>query len=185
MTNSSKLRTFFLKFQRGFKLREKLANSSNGQEIPTTLHVLPSTPQIKGLHTFIRNRHTQRDEFVFYSNRLIRLVLEFTLSLLPFEDKTVVLPQGISYKGKSSSLNKVCGVSILRAGEAMEQAVYDVFKDIRIGKILIQTNFTSGEPEVCIGYFCFSFSFSKKSEGHFLNKSIVVLSPITEGHQGL
>lgn len=32
----------------------------------------------------------------------------------------------------------------------MEQAVCDVCKDIRIGKILIQTNFITGEPEVCV-----------------------------------
>lgn len=31
----------------------------------------------------------------------------------------------------------------------MEQAVRDVCKDIRIGKILIQTNRSTGEPEVC------------------------------------
>lgn len=30
----------------------------------------------------------------------------------------------------------------------MEQAVRDVCKDIRIGKILIQTNLQTGEPEV-------------------------------------
>lgn len=45
--------------------------------------------------------------------------------------------------------NNICGVSILRAGETMEQAVCDVCKDIRIGKILIQTNLQTGEPEVC------------------------------------
>lgn len=47
---------------------------------------------------------------------------------------------------------KLCGVSILRAGETMEQAVCDVLKDIRIGKILIQTNFHTGEPEVSYPY---------------------------------
>lgn len=46
--------------------------------------------------------------------------------------------------------SKLCGVSILRAGETMEQAVCDVCKDIRIGKILIQTNLQTGEPEVCL-----------------------------------
>ena len=44
--------------------------------------------------------------------------------------------------------NKICGVSILRAGETMEQAVSEVCKNIRIGKILIQTNQQTGEPEV-------------------------------------
>lgn len=50
--------------------------------------------------------------------------------------------------GKRMATNKICGVSILRAGETMEQAVCDVYKDIRIGKILIQTNLHTGEPEV-------------------------------------
>lgn len=35
----------------------------------------------------------------------------------------------------------------------MEQAVCDVCKDIRIGKILIQTNRSTGEPEVRYLYF--------------------------------
>jgi uridine kinase len=60
----------------------------------------------------------------------------------------VETPQGVLYHGKQSASNKICGVSILRAGETMEQAVCDVCKDIRIGKILIQTNFSTGEPEV-------------------------------------
>lgn len=48
---------------------------------------------------------------------------------------------------------KICGVSILRAGETMEQAVSDVCKHIRIGKILIQTNQQTGEPEVNIIFY--------------------------------
>lgn len=104
--------------------------------------------QIKGLHTFIRNQNTPRDEFIFYSKRLIRLVIEYALSLLPFKDTTVETPQGVQYVGKRLGSQKICGVSILRAGETMEQAVCDVCKDIRIGKILIQTNQTTGEPEL-------------------------------------
>lgn len=116
--------------------------------MPENLQLLPTTPQIRGLHTFIRNRDTPRDEFIFYSKRLIRLVIEYTLSLLPFQNVTIDTPQGVFYQGKRGSSKKVCGVSILRAGETMEQAVCDVCKDIRIGKILIQTNLDTGEPEL-------------------------------------
>jgi len=138
---------------RGFKLRSKLAegggNGNNGHKVaPENLKILPSTPQIRGLHTYIRNRETSRDEFIFYSKRLIRLVIEYSLSLLPFHGVSVHTPQGIEYEGKRCSVNKICGVSILRAGETMEQALSDVCKDIRIGKILIQTNWDSGEPEL-------------------------------------
>lgn len=134
--------------KRGFKLREKLAHSYIGQPLPDSLHLLPSTPQICGLHTLIRNKETPRDEFIFYSKRLIRLVIEYALSLLPFKEVIVETPQGVLYEGKRCASEKICGVSILRAGETMEQAVCDVCKDIRIGKILIQTNFDTGEPEL-------------------------------------
>lgn len=125
--------------------------------MPENLLLLPTTPQIRGLHTFIRNRETSRDEFIFYSKRLIRLVIEYTLSLLPFQNVTVDTPQGVLYQGKRGASNKVCGVSILRAGETMEQAVCDVCKDIRIGKILIQTNLITGEPEVSVLLFYLNF----------------------------
>ncbi|EDW32007.1 GL11422 [Drosophila persimilis] len=133
---------------RGFKLRETLANSYKDQPMPHSLHLLDPTPQIKGLHTFIRCRNTSRDEFIFYSKRLIRLVIEYALSLFPFKMTTVETPQGVLYEGKRMASRKICGVSILRAGETMEQAVCDVCKDIRIGKILIQTNLKTGEPEL-------------------------------------
>ncbi|KAK7863873.1 hypothetical protein R5R35_007207 [Gryllus longicercus] len=133
---------------RGFKLRETLAHSYIGQPLPSSVYLLPSTPQIKGLHTFIRNKDTPRDEFIFYSKRLIRLVIEYALSLLPFKEVVVETPQGVLYNGKRCASEKICGVSILRAGETMEQAVCDVCKDIRIGKILIQTNLSTGEPEL-------------------------------------
>lgn len=67
---------------------------------------------------------------------------------MPFKDVTIDTPQGITYHGKRMSSNRICGVSILRAGETMEQAVSEVCKNIRIGKILIQTNQQTGEPEL-------------------------------------
>jgi len=44
-------------------------------------------------------------------------------------------------------------VSILRAGEALEEALVTVCKDVKIGKILIQTNKNTTEPEVCLFIF--------------------------------
>lgn len=139
---------------RGFKFRDKLASyTMPGQPLPDTLRVLPSTPQIRGLHTFVRNRNTPRDEFMFYSKRLIRLVIEYALSYLPFKKVTVQTPQGIPYEGKRCAVSKICGVSILRAGETMEAALTDVCKDIRVGKILIQTSADTGGIYTYIAMF--------------------------------
>ncbi|KAL5017456.1 hypothetical protein ScPMuIL_007045 [Solemya velum] len=135
--------------KRGFKLRSKLASSAlNGQPRPDSLYVLETTPQIKGIHTFIRNKDTPRDEFIFYSKRLMRILFEYALSMLPFKPVAVETPQSIDYSGMRLNARKICGVSILRAGETMEQALCEVCKDIRLGKILIQTNSDTGEPEL-------------------------------------
>ena len=66
----------------------------------------------------------------------------------------------MQYAGKRlAASSTICGVSILRAGETMEPALAEVCKDIRLGKILIQTNLDTGEPEVGQGH-----SFTQTAE---------------------
>ncbi|XP_053565433.1 uridine-cytidine kinase-like 1 isoform X4 [Bombina bombina] len=125
-----------------------LASAHQGQPLPETLSVLQSTPQVRGMHTIIRNKDTNRDEFIFYSKRLMRLLIEHALSFLPLIPVTVETPQGTLYQGKRFYRQRITGVSILRAGETMEQALTAICKDIRLGKILIQTNHNTGEPEL-------------------------------------
>ncbi|XP_065185040.1 uridine-cytidine kinase-like 1 [Sycon ciliatum] len=132
---------------RGFKLRSKLRSTQCGEKLPDSVCVLESTNQVRGLHTIIRNQATRRDEFIFYSKRLMRLLLEKVLTFLPFTDKDMQLGEGASYPGKEFN-GKVCGVSILRAGETMEPALQSVCRNVELGKILIQTSEESGEPEL-------------------------------------
>ncbi|XP_027415007.1 uridine-cytidine kinase-like 1 isoform X3 [Bos indicus x Bos taurus] len=125
-----------------------LASAHQCHPLPRTLSVLKSTPQVRGMHTIIRDRETSRDEFIFYSKRLMRLLIEHALSFLPFQDCVVQTPQGQDYAGKCYAGKQITGVSILRAGETMEPALRAVCKDVRIGTILIQTNQQTGEPEL-------------------------------------
>ncbi|XP_051280709.1 uridine-cytidine kinase-like 1 isoform X6 [Dicentrarchus labrax] len=125
-----------------------LASAHQAQPLPQTLSVLESTPQVRGMHTIIRNKETSRDEFIFYSKRLMRLLIERALSFLPSQVHIVQTPQGEDYEGKTFHGKRITGVSILRAGETMEPALRAVCKDVRIGKILIQTNQDTGEPEL-------------------------------------
>ncbi|XP_033931743.1 uridine-cytidine kinase-like 1 isoform X2 [Pseudochaenichthys georgianus] len=134
--------------KREITVRSALASAHQGQPLPTTLSVMESTPQVRGMHTIIRNKETNRDEFIFYSKRLMRLLIEHALSFLPLKSVSVETPQGGTYEGKRLSGKRITGVSILRAGETMEQALMAVCKDIRLGKILIQTNHDTGEPEL-------------------------------------
>uniref|UniRef100_A0A8C4U9W3 uridine/cytidine kinase n=1 Tax=Falco tinnunculus TaxID=100819 RepID=A0A8C4U9W3_FALTI len=134
--------------KREITVRAALASAHQDQPLPKTLSVLENTPQVRGMHTIIRNKDTTRDEFIFYSKRLMRLLIEHALSFLPLKSVTVETPQGTTYEGKRFHRQRITGVSILRAGETMEQALTAVCKDIRLGKILIQTNHDTGEPEL-------------------------------------
>ncbi|XP_077944512.1 uridine-cytidine kinase-like 1a isoform X3 [Gasterosteus aculeatus] len=134
--------------ERELSVRALLASAQQSQTLPRTLSVLERTPQVKGLHTIIRNKGTSRDEFIFYSKRLMRLLIEHALTFLPSQSCVVQTPQGCEYEGRSYKGKGITGVSVLRAGETMEPALRAVCKDVRIGKILIQTNLDSGEPEL-------------------------------------
>uniref|UniRef100_A0A0X3PSZ0 Uridine kinase n=1 Tax=Schistocephalus solidus TaxID=70667 RepID=A0A0X3PSZ0_SCHSO len=117
--------------------------------LPPNVRVLPLTPQARCLHTLLRDRNTNQDAFVFYAERLMRPLCEFACRLLPYEDVVVDTPQGIPYHGRRLAPNtQICGVSILRAGEAFEPSLSVVCKDVQLGKILIQTNPETMEPEL-------------------------------------
>ncbi|CAF3166282.1 unnamed protein product, partial [Rotaria sp. Silwood2] len=137
--------------KRGVKVRNELVHRFDfmcGLPMPETFYIVEQTAQIKYLHTIVRNKDTDRDEFIFYSKRLMRILIEYALSLLPFEDVVVETPQKLLYKGKKHLYTEICGVSIVRAGECLEPALIEVHKDAKIGKILIQTNQSTGEPEL-------------------------------------
>ena len=48
------------------------------------MQVVPSNFQIRGMQTIIRDRNTSAADFIFYSDRLLRLVIEASLGHLPF-----------------------------------------------------------------------------------------------------
>ncbi|CAI0457582.1 unnamed protein product [Linum tenue] len=113
-------------------------------KIYPNVYVIQSTFQIRGMHTLIRDREISKHDFVFYSDRLIRLVVEHGLGHLPFTEKQVVTPTGSVYTGVDFC-KKLCGVSIIRSGESMENALRACCKGIKIGKILIHRDGDNGK----------------------------------------
>lgn len=111
------------------------------------LIVLPQTKQLIGLYSIIRDNTTKRGDFVFYSDRIIRLLVEEGLNQLPVEDAVVKCYGDHEYNG-SKFLGKICGVSIVRAGESMEQGLRDCCRSVRIGKILIQRDEETALPKL-------------------------------------
>lgn len=95
----------------------------------------------------IRDHKTGRADFIFYSNRIIRLLVEEGLNHLPVVQHEITTPVGRTYAGVKFE-GKICGVSIMRAGESMEQGLRDCCRSVRIGKILIQRDEETSKPRL-------------------------------------
>lgn len=68
-------------------IRSKLKDTPLKRVYPNQLEIIPSSYQIRSMHTIIRDRKTSKADFQFYADRLIRLVMEHALGYLPFEEK--------------------------------------------------------------------------------------------------
>lgn len=108
----------------------------------TTLNM---TPQLRTLMTIIRDTNTKRNDFIFYADRINRLLVEEGLNFLPTREKIVETRTGKHYRG-SEFVGKICAVPIIRAGLSMENSIREVAKKIRIGHILIQRDEETAKP---------------------------------------
>ena len=115
----------------------------------------------------IRDRNTERADFVFYSNRIIRLLVEEGLNHLPVVEQEITTPVGRLYAGVKFQ-GKICGVSIMRAGEAMEQGLRDCCRSVRIGKILIQRDEETTNPRL----------FYEKLPSDIADRWVLLLDPM-------
>ena len=116
----------------------------NGKEYPQ-LTILKMTPQLKALMTIIRDENTRRNDFIFYADRINRLLIEEGLNYLPTREKIIKTRLGERYVG-AEFVGKICAVPIIRAGLSMENSIREVAKKIRIAHVLIQRDEETAEP---------------------------------------
>jgi uracil phosphoribosyltransferase len=66
--------------------------TQNAPAVPPNVYTLPRTQQLEALYTIIRDKDTPRGDFIFYSDRIIRLLVEEGLNHLPVIPKSVQTP---------------------------------------------------------------------------------------------
>ncbi|PXF47331.1 Uridine kinase-like protein 2, chloroplastic [Gracilariopsis chorda] len=126
------------------------------RKVYSNLIVMADSYQCRGLHTIFRNADASRDDIVFYSNRLMRLVIEEGLGLLPFQRKSITTPSGGRFHGVGFVAG-LAGVSLMPSGEAMENSLRAVCNTVRIGKMLIgrsnvEPHDRQGDEELVVEY---------------------------------
>mmetsp|Transcript_141671 Transcript_141671/g.200640 ORF Transcript_141671/g.200640 Transcript_141671/m.200640 type:complete len:237 (-) Transcript_141671:167-877(-) len=115
------------------------------REYGPNVKVLELNAQMRAVMTIIRDRECSVETFRFYADRIVRFVVESGLAEVPYIDETITTPTQSEYSGLKFGA-KLCGVSIVRAGESMETALMQCCRAIRIGKILIQRNEETALP---------------------------------------
>ncbi|TKR94508.1 hypothetical protein L596_008783 [Steinernema carpocapsae] len=113
-----------------------MVSINEGSSVYENVIVLPSSDHMKELHTVLRDKTTDRSDFVFCADRLMRLIIEEGLNRLPYTPVQITTPTGCEYDGIAFARGN-CGVSICRSGEVMEQALRQCCRSIRIGKVLV------------------------------------------------
>ncbi|KAL3822253.1 hypothetical protein ACHAXA_005886 [Cyclostephanos tholiformis] len=106
---------------------------------------------LASLFTKIRDRDTTSKDFVHYSKRIMRLLAEEAIALLPTLPYTVITPTNVSFIGQISVADTdpdmVCVVSIIRAGDSLLESIREIIPGIRVGKLWIQRNESSSAKE--------------------------------------
>ncbi|KAK5118182.1 hypothetical protein LTR85_008162 [Meristemomyces frigidus] len=128
---------------------KRLGKVSEDAPLSNHVQILQHTNQVRGINTILMNPELDREDFIFYFDRLaVMLVEKATEAGLHFLPVTVETPvpnwkyNGLRLEAEASA------VVILRGGSCLETGLKRVIPDCRTGRMLIQTNFRSGEPEL-------------------------------------
>ncbi|KAM7190740.1 hypothetical protein V8F33_009289 [Rhypophila sp. PSN 637] len=125
----------------------RLTLGSLTEPISNRVLKLEQTPQLRGMNTIIHDTETNSEDFIFYFDRIATLLVEQALNNIPFTSETFTTPQGYPYNGLAPR-GDVSAVIVLRGGAALETGLKRVIHDCQTGRVLIQTNVKTGEPEL-------------------------------------
>mmetsp|Transcript_34971 Transcript_34971/g.34000 ORF Transcript_34971/g.34000 Transcript_34971/m.34000 type:complete len:107 (+) Transcript_34971:181-501(+) len=92
------------------------------------------------LMSHLRNKETQTHEFRYYSDRIMRLLIEEAISHEPMVITKKLSPTGVYYDHLELQFNgsEYCAIPIMRSGDAMINDIFNLVPGITIGKVLIQ-----------------------------------------------
>lgn len=128
---------------------ERLGKVAEDAPLSKNVTILEHTNQVRGINTLLMNPELPREDFIFYFDRLVVMLLETAARVgSRYSAKTVSTPvAGLHYNGLQC-VGETSAVIVLRGGSCLETGLKRVIPDCREGRLLIQSNPRSGEPEL-------------------------------------
>jgi uridine kinase len=126
---------------------KRLGKDAENNPLSTNVITLKQCPQIVGINSLLLTSTTTRENFVFYFDRLVALMIERATGCAEYEPHQITTPVNTLYMGLQSK-GEISAVVVLRGGSALETGLKRVIPDCKTGRILIQTNIRTGEPEL-------------------------------------
>lgn len=125
----------------GIKQELNLKQHPNVRLIPNNNHTL-------GINSILFDVGTERTDFIFYFERISILIIEAALDdLTAYEPKEVTTATNYKFNG-IKHVGKVVAVNMIRLGDCFMTAIKKTFPEISIGKLLIQSDSLTGEPQL-------------------------------------
>lgn len=128
----------------------KLGRNSD-EDIQRLVFLPQYSTQLNAIHTIVLNSKTPRADFVFYFNRMADILVSLALEAVFESDvraKEIVTPLNQVFKGVHLPFEKICAVTMVRGGECFETVLKASVPTVSLGRLLIQRNTKTGEPEL-------------------------------------
>ncbi|KAK6200329.1 uridine kinase [Scheffersomyces amazonensis] len=108
------------------------------------LKILPINNQTRGINSILFDEETERSDFIFYFNRISNLIIEKGLEFINNYEPILV---NNNYHGLKL-IDDIVAISIIRSGDCFMQSIKKTFPEVSIGKLLIQSDSKTGEPQL-------------------------------------
>ncbi|KAF2861717.1 uridine kinase [Piedraia hortae CBS 480.64] len=126
----------------------RLGQECEDHPLSPHIRILQQTNQVRSINTRLMVHGTPTDEFIFYFDRLAVMLVEKACEVgLQFRSREVETPTGRDIRGLKWA-GEASAVVILRGGSCLETGLKRVIPDCRTGRMLIQANHRTGEPEL-------------------------------------
>lgn len=110
--------------------------------------ILPDNNHTRGIHSILFSESTERSDFIFYFDRISNLIIENAIEQMNnYEQVSITTGSNHIFKGLKST-EEVIAVNVIRSGDCFMNSIKKTFPEISIGKLLIQSDSRTGEPQL-------------------------------------